>query len=292
MKSINQLIILILITPLSAFCQNDTTYYFGVNGKICDIKNPQVKKEITFNSEEDITVETSNFKDDKWNLVITEKIKITDENVYKIQIKGPRFTGRVIRTFEKSDNNKFKFIDRIKKRVIRTGEVSNRIPLIFNGQVIEYYKNGKKKSFSVYENNELVSNKNWLKNGDPYINDVFYSVNQEPSFKMGMSLLHANLRDAFVNSSVDISQLNGRIIVGFVVMEDGSIEGIRIEEGLKEKLNKIALETFRNFRIGWQPAQLNGNVVRYYQLFPINFINAEKKFEFIELYGREISLGN
>jgi len=109
---------------------------------------------------------------------------------------------------------------------------------------------------------------------------------------MGMPVLHANLRNAFVNSSVDISQLHGRIMVGFVVMEDGSIDGIRIEEGLNQKLNQVVLNAFLNFRVGWQPAQLNGNIVRYYQLFPINFINEEKKFDFIELNRREFDLGN
>ncbi|HKJ79015.1 MAG TPA: energy transducer TonB [Prolixibacteraceae bacterium] len=292
MKIINQLIILILIIPFNTWCQSDTTYYFGVNGRICDVKKPEVKKDIAYISDGTIRIETSNFKDEKWILVSSEKMKIVDENEYNIHIKGALFSGRVVRTFEKLENNKYKFTDRIKRRVIRTGETSTRIPLIFNGEVIEYYKNGIKKSVSIYKDNRLVSNKNWLKSGDPYIDDVFYSVDKEPFYRMGISIIHANLRNAFINSSIDISQLNGRIIVGFIVMEDGSIDGIRIEEGLNQKLNEVALNAFLKFRVGWQPAQLNGNDVRYYQLFPINFINKEKKFEFTKLNGREINFGN
>jgi hypothetical protein len=291
MKIINQVIILILIAHLSAWCQCDTTYFFGVNGKVCDIK-PEVKKDITYISDKVISIETSHIKDGKWYLALSEKIKKVDENEFKIHIEGHNFSGRIVREFEKLDNKEYKFTDWLNKRVIRTGKTSSRIPLFFNGEVIEYYKNGIKKSLSVYKNNQLVSNKNWLKSGDPYIDNVFYSVDQEPSYKMGMPILHASLRNAFENSSVDISQLHGRIMVGFVVMEDGSIDGIRIEEGLNQKLNQVVLDAFLNFRVGWQPGQLNGNVVRYYQLFPINFINEEKKFEFIELNRREIDLGN
>ena len=292
MKTINQLIILILITPLSAWSQSDTTYYFGINGKTCDIKKYEVKKDITYISDKDIRVETSHIKNGKWHLALSEKIKKVDKNEYKIHIKGQKFSGRVVREFEKLDNNEYNFTDRVNKKVIRTGKTSSRIPLIFTGKVIEYYKSGIKKSMSVYKNNQLLSNKNWLKSGAPYFHNVFYSVDQEPCYKMGMPILHANLRNTFVNSSVDISQLHGRIIVGFVVLKDGSIDGIRIEEGLNKKLNQVALDAFRKFRKGWQPAKLNGNAVRYYQLFPINFINKEKKFEFIELHGREINLGN
>ena len=289
MKFNYQLTILMLMVPWSAWCQNDTTFYFGVNGKTCDLKDTVIKKEITYISDKDVTIETSNFKDGKWNLALSEKMKKVDENEYKVQIKGTQFSGNAVREFEKSGNNKFKFTDRMNKRIIRTGETLRRIPLIFDGEVTEYYKNGDKKSLSVYENNQLVSNKNWLENGDPYIDNVFYSVDQEPFYKMGMPIVHTNLRNAFVNSSVDISRMSGTIMVGFVVMEDGSIDGIRIEEGLKKELDQVALDAFRQLPDGWQPAQLNDSIVRYYQLFPINFINKEKKFEINELYGREIS---
>lgn len=292
MKIIDQLIMLMLIIPFSAWSQNDTTYIFGINGKTCDIKKPEVKKAITYVSDKDITIETSNFTDGEWHLALSEKIKEVDENEFKIHIEGHNFSGKVVREFEKLDNNEYNFTDRINKRIIRTGKTLRRIPLIFDGKVTEYYKNGTKKSVSVYKNNQLISNKNWLECGDSYIDNVFYSVDKEPIYKMGMPILHATLRDAFLNSSVDISQLQGKIVVGFVVMEDGSIDGIRIEEGLDQKLNQIALDAFLKFQNGWQPAQLNGNAVRYYQLFPINFINKEKKFEFVKMYGREINLRN
>ncbi len=291
MKTINQLIILMLTTSLSAWSQNDTTYFFGINGKTCDIENPEVKKDITYHSDKDITIETYNFNDGNWHLALTEKIKKADENEFKIHIEGHNFSGRVMREFEKLDNNEYNFTDRINKRIIRTGKTSSRIPLIFNGKVTEFYKNGVTKSVSVYKNNQLISNKNWLECGDPYIDNVFYSVDKEPVYKMGMPILHTNLRNAFLNSSFDISQVYGRIVVGFVVMEDGSIDGIRIEEGLDQKLNQVALDAFLNFQNGWQPAQLNGTAVRYYQIFPINFINKDKELEFIKMYERETHLG-
>ena len=59
---------------------------------------------------------------------------------------------------------------------------ANLEPLLFEGEVTEFYSNGNKKSISVYKNNELVWNKNWLENGEKYIDNIFYSVDKDLLF--------------------------------------------------------------------------------------------------------------
>lgn len=290
MKIVFFLIILYLI-PIETWCQYDTTYYFGINGNMDNIQKPEIKKEITYVSEKKIVVETFNMKDGNWISILSEKIMIENKEQYRIQIKYPGFSETVVRVFEKLGENKFAFIDRLNKKIIRTGITSSKIPLILNGEVTEYYKNGNKKSISIYEDNKLVCNKNWLINGEHYIDSIFYSVDKEPLYKSGISILHAYVRNAFLYSEADISQLSGRIVVGFVVLKDGSIDGIQIEEGMNRRLNTIARDVFRKLPDDWQPALLDGKEVRYYQLFPVNFIYKKKDFDFTELKGRVFNWG-
>lgn len=150
---------------------------------------------------------------------------------------------------------------------------------------MEYYDNGSRKSISVYENNELVSNENWTKDGEKYIDNIFYSVEQEPRFKPGTDSLHHHVLETFRESGIDLSQVEGRMTVGFVVLEDGTISGLQIEQGIGRELNDMAFKALNTLPGEWLPAQLNGNDVRYYQLFPINFIYRQHDFHFLEMRG-------
>jgi hypothetical protein len=82
-----------------------------------------------------------------------------------------------------------------------------------------------------------------------------------------------------------MSQLEGKLIIGFVVMESGDIDGIKIEQGLIPEINELAIKAFSSLNGEWQPARLNGENVSYYQLFPINFIYSNYDFDALELRG-------
>jgi len=83
--------------------------------------------------------------------------------------------------------------------------------------------------------------------------------------------------------------MESRLVVGFVVMENGEIDGIRIERGLGLDLNNLALTAFHTLQGTWQPARLNGENVRFYKLFPINFIYREFDFDYLEMRGSMLS---
>ncbi|MFW6290586.1 MAG: energy transducer TonB, partial [Mariniphaga sp.] len=213
------------------------------------------------------------------------RIIIKSPEVHNIRRKGQGFTEQLVRKFAAQPGGAFKFIEfqnGIKKR---EGTSRSKIPLILNGKITEYHPNGNLKSRSVYKNNELVSNENWTSDGDKYIDNVFYSVDQEPRYLPGTAYLHNHVLKTFRESKIDLSQLEGRIVVGFVVMEDGGIEGIRIEEGMGSTLNNLAIRSMETLIEQWQPARLNGEYVRFYQLFPINFIYNKVDFDNLELKG-------
>lgn len=284
----NIVFILILVFPFLVSGQKDTVIFFGPNGTLDSGAKKVIKKEIRQRNKRKVRVRTWKLEKEENIELFTERITRRSPDIHSIHIKGQGFSERIIRRFEDQDDGSIRFTDWQNKTVKRTGITKTKIPLLFHGEVVEYYDNGNKKSVSVYENNELVSNQNWKENGEEYINNVFYSVEQEPRFLRGIDSLHNHVLNTFRESGIDLTQVEGRIIVGFVVMEDGTIDGIRMEKGLGQELNDLAIKAMNSLPGEWQPAQLDGNSVRYYQLFPINFIYEKHDFEYLDLKGNTL----
>ncbi len=278
--------ILFFILPLLLSGQNDTILYFGPNGKINSGENPVLKKEIKYRGKNRVRINTEKLADDgSWTFLFTERITRKSPDLFHIRIKGREFSERIVRHFESQPDGNIKFTDLQNNQIKRSGYTRSKIPLIFQGELTEYYPNGNIKSVSVYENNELISNQNWKEYGEKYINNIFYSVQREPRFLPGTQALLQHVLKTYRESKVDLSQIEGRLVVGFVVMENGDIDGIRIERGLGLELNNLALTAFHTLKGEWQPARLNGENVRFYQLFPINFIYRKFDFDYLEMKG-------
>ena len=87
------LLTFIILIPLFGFSQNDTVYYFGVNGKIENPGKPDVMKKVDFRSARKIRVNTYKATETDWMLVYTENIKVLNDSVLEIKIKGEEFSG-------------------------------------------------------------------------------------------------------------------------------------------------------------------------------------------------------
>jgi hypothetical protein len=76
-------------------------------------------------------------------------------------------------------------------------------------------------------------------------------------------------------------------------MENGTIDGIKVLKGLGPNLNGVIFQSFLSLNeIGqWTPAKLNNQTVRYFQIFPINFIYKQLQFEFAEFRGSTLHYG-
>lgn len=279
------LIILLLVLPFISSGQSDTLIFFGPNGKMGQNQVNVIKKEINWPNKKKVRIKTWKMEDGNEMLLFTENITIKKSGLYNIKIHGQEFSEKIIRSFEEQTDGLFRFTEYHNNQVRRTGVTRSKVPLVFHGEVKEFYSGGNIKSVSVYENNELISNKNWKENGDTYIDNVFYSVDTEPRFLRGTNILHSHVLKQFQNSGIDLSQLEGRIVVGFVITEKGNIKGIRIEQGIGSELNNIAVQAMTSLLGEWQPARLHGKEVRFYQLFPINFIYHQADFDFLELKG-------
>jgi hypothetical protein len=269
--------------------QKDTIVYFGTNGKLVNPGKAIARKEIHYKSPskiEEITCKRSN-KD--WVRVNTELIKILKDSSFQIKSMNAGFTtGTIKRKFYKNEIGTYRFQDISNDKLSRDGNASSKIPLILHGEVKDYYENGNMRSKSQFTNNELISNQNWLEKGEKYIDTIYYSVDEEPMLSGGNFKLHQHVRQAFKDSGLDLFSVSGNLLLGFVVMETGEISGIRIIKSLGIQMDQIALAALKSLGGKWKPARLNGKSVRYYQLFPINFIYEENRFQSLEFDGSMI----
>jgi len=281
-------LIAIILLTIPAFSQNDTVYFFGVNGKLKDLTKQDIMKKIDYRGNRKIIVKTYKTSETGWLPIYTETIKISDDSDYQIRMKGDEFSGRITRKFEKQDDGTYKFTDWLDNNIKRQGQTKSIIPLILEGEVTEFYPHGRIKSISQYKNNELFFNQNWLPNGDVLIDDIFYSVDDEPQFVPGMSVLHKHVTQVIRDYEFDLSTVQGKVLVGVVVTKDGTIDGVQIVRGISQQLNGILVNAFSTLEGKWVPAKLNNKSVNYFQLVPINFIYNRYDFEYLELKGSNL----
>jgi hypothetical protein len=275
----------------SQLFSQETVLYFGANGKITDPDHATEMLNIQKKSPIKTTIQTFLQKEKTWEKATTDLYRLENDSTIQIRENSADFTGTIYRTFHRPDNNLYVFSDVIKKQVVRRGTAKSLVPLVLQGEVTEFYKNGNIKSVSQYRNNELVSNQNWNADGTPYIDHIFYSVDVYPTFRPGARVINQKLMEAFRNSGIDISSISGSLVIGFVVMEDGQIDGVKVLKGLGPTINTAAVETIKNLKGEWTPAKLDDQVVRFFQVFPINFIYKTQSFEFAELRGSTLHWG-
>lgn len=276
------IILLTILLPMVCASQNDTVYYFGVNGKMVSTGKKEIMKTVDYRGNK-IKVKTYKSTETDWQLIYTEKIKVVEDSVFEIRMKGDEFSGRVTRIFEPVSNGSFKFTDRLGSTVKRTGTTKQKVPLIFDGTVTENYNSGKVKSISEFRNNELISNKNWQQDGSTMVDNIFYSVDNEPRFEPGMAFIHQQIRQAIKDAKFDLLTVEGKMVVGIVITKEGKIDGVQIVKGISQVLNGIIVDAFGKVEGAWIPAKLNNQNVNYFQMIPINFIYNKYNFDYLEM---------
>lgn len=102
-------------------------------------------------------------------------------------------------------------------------------------------------------------------------NQIFTAVEQQAEFPGGqaalMKWLSSNIRYPEAAQQNDIQ---GRVIVKFVVEKDGSIGAVSIVKGVDKDLDKEAQRVVKKMP-RWQPGKNNGVAVRSYFTLPVTF---------------------
>ncbi len=260
-------------------------HYYGANKRPLNSENEAMfVKEVTKKSEKKYVIETRVLAGSAWTHLERQKIRVDQDGTLRIRIKDERFFPRkVFRTISGSVSGLYTFEETAKDQKFRTGTSSSYLPLLLEGLVTEYHNNGREKSVSIYENNQLQSNQNWHPDGSPYIDSIFYSADQEPVYIPGVAYFQSCLIQHLAEAKVNLDEYDDDIVIGWVVMETGHIEGVIPLKGKSNELNQILVESIARIPGQWEPAILDGKRVRYFMSIPLTISHQGAKFQEIEL---------
>jgi TonB family protein len=93
-----------------------------------------------------------------------------------------------------------------------------------------------------------------------------------PEFEGGMNELRR-----FISDNVEYPQeaiqnnKKGRVIVGFIIEEDGSLTNFKIVRGVSPLLNKSSIKVIQKTQGMWKPAKLDGKPIFFLATVPVTF---------------------
>lgn len=256
-------------------------YYFGVNSEPLEHSERAIqRKEVVFRNDHKLTITTEQQTGDQWVQVSREKISSNGQHEWVIRYRAENlFSSKFYREYNEAEPGHFFFREYSLTSDIRTGSTSRKFPLSLEGTVTEYYPGGAVKSVSEYLDNQLITNKNWLKDGTRYIDSIFYSTDLEPEYENGPDFFRNYIVQKLAHSEWDLSQIRDLVVIGWVIMETGEMKGVRAMEGKSEQLNNFLVNVISEMPGKWQPARLNGKAVRYFMRYPLNFQVKDVNFQ-------------
>jgi hypothetical protein len=281
---IRTLLVSLIVFFSALHCSGQEIYYYGANMKPLNSENEALLvKEVTKKSDKKYVIETRVLVSSAWVDAEQQKIRIDKDGTLRIRTKDERiFPRRIFRTISRSVPGQYAFEETAKKQKIRSGTSSNFLPLLLEGYVTEYHNNDIEKSVSIYENNQLQSNQNWRPDGSPYIDSIFYSTDKEPVYRPGVANFHSSLLQQLGEAKINLDEFDDDVVIGWVVMETGQIDGVIPLKGKSEELNQILVESIARIPGHWEPAVLNGKPVRYFMSIPLTIFHHEAKFQEVE----------
>ena len=101
--------------------------------------------------------------------------------------------------------------------------------------------------------------------------EVFEVAEILPEFPGGISALMKYLSNNICYPEMALANdIQGRVVVKFVVEKDGSISGVTVVRGVHEELDREAVRVVKSMP-KWQPGKNNGQAVRCSFNLPVAF---------------------
>lgn len=264
----------------------DMVYYYGSNHKpVNSVEKAQFIKKLYKKTKKKTIIDTYTRVDDQWKLAKTEKVR-SQQNGYQVvkTTTNTIYPEKIHRKFSINANGDFDFQEYADGQLVRTGTTSRLLPLHLKDTITEYFSNGQVRAISYYENNTLITNETWLKDGTKYVDNLFFSVDRLPEYSMGKEYFQNFVMKSLEAARVDLNQYNGVVTLGWVINENGELQGAHVLAGQYSGLGKLLADIVEDLPGKWEPAHLNGKKVNYFMKFPINFDNDAhlQKFDGVE----------
>jgi TonB family protein len=218
-------------------------------------------------------LEHYNKKEDKWvHDVDDKKLVKKNDSTYLYFGKVTSKTDTIYRHVKKFKSG-YIIKDYQDKILIATGFSRMIIPLLKEGKWTNYYfSTAMIKSEEEYKDNQMTGNKRWNESYIKDIADVFPRAEVDPEFQGGAKKLAAFMKTNIkYPGKSDRQGEMGTVTVQFIVMEDGTINGVEILKGVTKSLDAESIRVIQSMP-PWNPGTIDGKKVRVLLHIPIQFI--------------------
>lgn len=269
------LLLIICLNALFVFGQQTGTFYYSALGEACNKRLAKTKHVIKSSERNSFKENISTRYDNNW-------INHNSYNIYRfdtdssITIKmfiNNELAETTKRIYKKKNDSIYSFIDYVKDSVVtEKGFALNLLPLIYHGKVESFYRNGNKQSEAIYKKNRLISNLRWTETGEKDISNVFSfeQVEIEPKFSNG-PLTGFLEKEVIYPEEAFKNQIEGRVIVQIIIMEDGSVDDVRVVKSVDPQLDAESIRVLKKSNKMWTPGKINNTPVRVAMFIPIRF---------------------
>lgn len=284
MKSLITTLLVFLIS-LSAAAQE--YHFFGPNDRPLPSQNGAVRVKVVQRKKSGtIKVENRVKKGDKWQVSTREKYSLQADLSYRVKASDrPSYELAL----EEVAQGSYNFTETAPDGYRRSGTSSTLPPLHLEGEAEEYYAGGQLKSRSLYRDNQLISNENWQTDGSKYIDNIFYSVDTDPEFSMGDSYFNNYILARMHESGYDFSTVEDRMVFGWVIMEDGTLDGVVALKGRSKQLRRFFVDLFSEMPGDWAPGILDDKPVRTFMTIPINISSPTADFQELDFTNNQMN---
>jgi TonB family protein len=145
----------------------------------------------------------------------------------------------------------------------------NYVSNVKDGEATEYYANGKIERKELYSFGKLLSGKEYDENGN--------EINYVPAIEKAKADYDVT---EYIKTHLQYPEkakrrnIEGKVLVSFIVNEDGSISDAKILKGVGGGCDEEALRIV-NHMPAWKPGMQDGKPVRFSYRLPINFVLKE-----------------
>ena len=264
-------IMLLLIFPLGLTGQKDTViYYSGLGRSLGYDSTAHYYERITKKTRKKYLSTTYTRQNEKWIMLYETTInKETDSSV--TIISKSLINPKITRIFYKNAGGYF-IKDYLGSVLIEEGFSRLIFPIIKYGQWRGYdHTTGGLKTDEIYSDNQLITNRYWINNSE-YIDNVFYMADKVAEYKGGddalMSFIseHARYPKYAFNNNI-----SGTVIIRFIVLKNGAVEGVELLKKVNRFLDMEALRVGKLIPDIWNPGEIGDNKVNMLIAVPVIF---------------------
>jgi len=208
--------------------------------------------------------------DDKKNAIYYQVLKYEDANTMRAS-RSIYFMSGQLKMLKNYSNLKNQLLDGKYELYFDNGNINENIDYIngmIDGQLLTYWPNGIAKRIDKYKEGKLVEGKCFSRTGK---DTTYFEYEIIPQFPGGegksMNFLYRNM---MYPAEARHNDIQGRVIIGFLVNEDGSISDIKIVRGVHKSLDDESLRVIK-LMPNWTPAQHDGEKIKARYTIPITY---------------------